>query len=183
MDLARLTFVTSNPHKVHEAAGILGLELDHHPLDLDEIQSLDVAEVARHKARQAFAALGRPVLVEDTALELDALGGFPGPLVRWLLGAVGAAGICTLVSAFPERGASARCVVCAADGEQVIVGEGVVPGRIVDTPRGGGGFGWDSAFAPDEAGGLTYAEMDDEAKNRISHRQRALSALRQRLGG
>jgi XTP/dITP diphosphohydrolase len=57
------------------------------------VQTLDLAEVVRHKARTAWEHLGRPVLVEDTALELTGLGGFPGPLVRWLLVSVGPEGI------------------------------------------------------------------------------------------
>ncbi len=182
MDLDRLVFVTSNPHKVREASLILGRALAHHAVEVAEIQSLDLAEVARHKARAAFAALGQPVLVEDTGLELEGLGGFPGPLVRWLLGAVGAAGICTLAAAFGNRRAVARCVACACDGATMVVAEGVVEGTIVDFPRGASGFGWDGAFAPDEAGGLTYAEMDDAHKSRLSHRQRALTALCARLG-
>jgi non-canonical purine NTP pyrophosphatase (RdgB/HAM1 family) len=181
MDLDRLVFVTSNPHKLHEASLILGRSLAHCTVDVAEIQSLDLAEVARHKARAAFATLGRPVLVEDTGLELEGLGGFPGPLVRWLLGAVGAGGICTLAAAFGNRRAIARCVACACDGETVVVAEGVVAGSIVDAPRGSSGFGWDGAFAPDEAGGLTYAEMDDAHKSRLSHRQRALTVLRGEL--
>jgi XTP/dITP diphosphohydrolase len=182
MNLEELIFVTSNQGKRREAEAVLGLRLDHRPLDLVEPQSLDLHEVVRSKASAAFELLRRPVLVEDTGLDLLGLGGFPGPLIRWLLGSVGPAGICRLADAFGDRRAVARCVACAADGASVVVGEGVVIGSIVTEPRGVGGFGWDSTFAPDGTGGRTFAEMSEDEKNAISHRRRAFLALKNELG-
>jgi len=174
-------FVTSNLGKLREAEAVLGRALEHRALDLDEIQSLDLHEIVRDKAARAWQRLQRPVLVEDTALELDGLGGFPGPLVRWLLASVGPAGICRIVACFGDRGATARCLVCATDGGTELLGEGVVHGRIAAEPRGRGGFGWDTAFIPDEGDGRTYGEMSDDEKNRISHRRKAFLALRDAL--
>lgn len=81
-------------------------------------------------------------------------------------------------------GASAICTFAYAsgvEGEAVEVLQGVTRGRIV-APRGCGGFGWDSCFAPIEATeGQTFAEMSAEAKNAISHRSRAVAKLRQLL--
>lgn len=181
MRLEELLFVTSNAGKLREAEAVLGMELAHRGLDLPEIQSLDLEEVVRHKARTAYEQVGRPVLVEDTALELSALGGFPGPLIRFLLESVGPTGICRLVACFGDDRAIARCIACAWDGTTEVMGPGVVEGRIVDRPRGGGGFGWDVVFAPLEAAGPTYAEMGDEDKNVISHRRRAFHSLRDAL--
>ena len=181
MRLDELVFVTSNVNKVREAEAVLGRTLDHHPLDLPEIQSLDLAEVVRSKAAAAWQEIGRPVLVEDTGLELAALGGFPGPLVRWLLTSVGAVGIARIAQCFDDSGATARCLLCATDGTREILGEGVVEGTIAARPRGPGGFGWDSVFVPDEPGGRTYGEMSDDEKNGISHRRRAFEALREAL--
>ncbi len=183
MDFDDLVFVTSNQGKLREAEAVLGRSLDHHGLDLPEIQSLDLSEVVLSKVEAARAVLGRPVIVEDTALEFAALGGFPGPLVRWLLISVGAEGLCRIVHAFGDPRATARCLVCASDGESKVFGEGVVEGEIVGRPRGDGGFGWDSTFAPSGHGGLTYGEMDEDEKNRISHRHRAFTALRKALTG
>lgn len=129
----------------------------------------------------AYEHLGRPVLVEDTALELVGLGGFPGPLIRWLLASVGPEGICRIASCFGDSGATARCLVCATDGAEEVLGEGVVAGMISPEPRGGGGFGWDSAFVPVDGGDLTYGEMSEEEKNLISHRRKAFIALREAL--
>jgi non-canonical purine NTP pyrophosphatase (RdgB/HAM1 family) len=181
MRLADLVFVTSNLNKVREAEAVLGCALDHCALDLPEIQSLDLAEVVRGKAAAAWREIGRPVLVEDTGLELAGLGGFPGPLVRWLLTSVGAAGIGRIALCFDDPRATARCLLCATDGSIEICGEGVVEGSIAAEPRGPGGFGWDSVFIPDEPGGLTYGEMSDEEKNGISHRRRAFEALKEAL--
>mmetsp|Transcript_50841 Transcript_50841/g.115467 ORF Transcript_50841/g.115467 Transcript_50841/m.115467 type:complete len:101 (+) Transcript_50841:343-645(+) len=75
-----------------------------------------------------------------------------------------------------------RCIfaVCAGPGQEVRIFDGRTPGKIV-SPRGPLDFGWDPVFQPDEGGGGTYAEMDKAAKNAISHRFRALNALREWL--
>ncbi len=181
MALAGLTFVTSSPHKHREAEAILGVRLRRAPLDLPEPQGLDVVAVARDKARAAHAALGRPVLVEDTSLELRALGGFPGPLVRWLLEAAGPAAIARMLDGFDDRSALARCAAVVWDGTHEWLGIGEVAGAIAPTPRGESGFGWDVVFTPEWAEGRTYAELPAEEKNARSHRALALEALRQRL--
>jgi non-canonical purine NTP pyrophosphatase (RdgB/HAM1 family) len=181
MILDDFVFVTSNLGKLREAEAVLGCKLDHRALDLAEIQSLDLVEVVRDKAARAWQRLQRPVLVEDTGLELDGLGGFPGPLVRWLLASVGPAGICRIVHCFTDSRATARCLVCATDGSTEIFGEGVVHGTIAAEPRGKSGFGWDSAFIPDDGDGRTYGEMTEDEKNLISHRRKAFLALRDAL--
>ena len=107
--VAGLVFVTSSAHKHREAEAILAVRLERADLDLPEPQGLDVVAVARDKARAAYGLLGRPVLVEDTSLELAALGGFPGPLVRWLLEAAGPAAIARMLDGFRDRSALARC--------------------------------------------------------------------------
>jgi non-canonical purine NTP pyrophosphatase (RdgB/HAM1 family) len=179
--LEDLIFVTSNSGKLREAQEVLGVELEHLDLDLPEIQSLDLVEVVRHKAAAAHQSLGRPVLVEDTSLEIRGLDGFPGPLVRWLLVSVGAAGIGRLAGAFGDTRAVARCIACAFGGGLEVMGEGEIPGLIVGAPRGRQGFGWDPVFAPDGGGGRTFAEMAPAEKNEVSHRRLAFEALRARL--
>ncbi len=182
MNLDELVFVTSNEGKRREAEAVLGFSIRHRPLDLVEPQSLDLHEVVRSKAAAAFEFIKAPVLVEDTGLELLGLGGFPGPLIRWLLKSVGASGICRVADAFGDPRAVARCVACATDGSRTVVGEGAVFGTIAREPRGAGGFGWDRAFIPDDGDGRTYGEMNDDEKNAISHRRKAFLALRDALG-
>lgn len=181
MNIERLVFVTSNLDKLREAEAVLGFQLAHRALDIEEIQSLSLEAVVHHKARSAKTRIEGPVLVEDTALELEGMDGFPGPLIRWLLASVGPNGICTLADAFAERRAVVRCMACAADGSEELIGLGVVEGQIAARPRGHRGFGWDSVFIPSGGEGKTYAEMETPEKNRISHRRLALEDLRQAL--
>jgi non-canonical purine NTP pyrophosphatase (RdgB/HAM1 family) len=181
MRLADLVFVTSNLNKLREAEAVLGIKLDHRALEIPELQSLSLEEVVRAKAACAWERLQAPVLVEDTSLELSALGGFPGPLIRWMLASVGPAGICRVAHAFADPRAVARCMACATDGGDELVGLGEVRGVIAASPRGRSGFGWDSAFVPDDCQGQSFAEMSQAKKNSISHRRRAFEALRDGL--
>ena len=179
--LRGLVFVTSSDAKHREAQEILGFPLERADLDLAEPQGLDLVTVVREKGRAAYARLGHPVLVEDTALELAALGGFPGPLVRWLLEAAGPDAIARILDPFPDRTARARCAALVWDGEREWLGLGEVSGVIVAHPRGAAGFGWDVVFAPEWGGGRTYAELAPAEKNARSHRALALGALREQL--
>ena len=182
MNFEQMVFVTSNLDKLREAEAVLGFNLAHRALDLDEIQSSSLEAVVQRKAASARARIEEPVLVEDTSLELYGMDGFPGPLIRWLLAAVGPEGICKLADAFEDRRAVVRCMACAADGSEEIFGLGVVEGHIAAKPRGRRGFGWDSAFIPSSGAGKTYAEMDTIEKHRISHRRLALEDLKKALG-
>jgi len=174
----RLLFVSGNAGKAREVEAILGFPVERLDLDLPEIQALDVAEVARYKAQAAFAHAGRPVIVEDTGLYLDALGGLPGALVRWFLATVGPAGICALLPPGADRSARARTAVAFCDGGTVDVFVGETAGTITTAPRGDGGFGWDPIFRPSGGSG-TFAEMDAAEKAAHSMRRRALEGLRE----
>ncbi len=181
--LERVVFVTGSNHKLREAEGILGRPLERVALHLPEQQGLDVVAIAREKAAEAFRRLGVPVLVEDTSLELAALGGFPGPLVRWLMEAAGPPALARILDGFPDRRATAHCVALLFDGDHEWCGEGILPGEIAREARGTSGFGWDVVFVPEWSDGRTFAEMSPEEKNARSHRALAFRALRERLGG
>jgi XTP/dITP diphosphohydrolase len=182
--------VTSNPGKLAEARRILAREgvtpaLEGVEVELPEIQSLDLQEVLAAKGREAWRraggrAGGRPLVVEETGLSLAVLGGFPGPLVRWMLEAVGAEGIARTARALGDDRAEARCALLWLDGERTVVGEGVAPGRLVLPPRGEGGFGWDPVFVP-EGEERTYGELPAEVKDRIGHRGLAWRDLLEKL--
>jgi XTP/dITP diphosphohydrolase len=176
----RLLFVSSNPGKVREVEAMLGAPVEQLDLDLPEIQALEVDTVARHKALTAFARAGRPVVVEDTGLYIDALRGLPGALVRWFLATIGPAGVCNLIPAGADRSARARTVVAYCDGDTVELFSGETRGVIVPAPAGGGGFGWDPIFRPLGATG-TFAEMDIAEKSVYSMRRQAVERLRERL--
>ena len=176
----QILFVSSNAGKVREVEATLGAPVEQLDLDLPEIQALEVDEVARHKAATAFARVGRPVVVEDTGLYVDALRGLPGALVRWFLATIGPAGICDLIPPHADRAARARTAVAYCDGEGVEVFAGETPGTIVPAPTGRGGFGWDPIFRPTGAS-RTFAEMDAAERVVYSMRRRSLEQLRDRL--
>jgi len=173
--------VTGNPHKAAEARRIVGSRLGVEDVDLPEIQSLDPREVVRAKALEAWARLRRPLVVEETSLELRALGGFPGPLVKWMLEAAGAEGIARCAHGLGDSVAVARCLVLHYDGGREVVGVGVETGRLVLPARGTAGFGWDVVFAPDGSE-RTYAELGAAEKDARGHRGRAWRDLLARLG-
>lgn len=173
--------VTGNESKAREAERILSRKVIWIAVDLPEIQSNDLLEVLEAKAREAWRRLRRPLVVEETGLELSALRGFPGPLVKWMLEAVGAAGIAHTASALGDPRALARCVLHYRDDERRLLAEGACSGRLVLPPRGAGGFGWDPVFEPDGAG-QTFGELSDARKDEIGHRGRAWRALVAKLG-
>ena len=180
--LTSLTFVTSNAGKAREAAAFLGREVALKEVEIPEIQSLDFAEVARAKAIVAAGALGVPVLVEDSGLAVDAWGGFPGPLTKWVTaGLAGCDAFAKMLDGFTDRSAEAVSVLAVARPGQrahdVVVAEGRVRGSIALHPRGTNGFGWDVLFIP-EGATRTWAEISEEEKNRDSHRARAFKTLR-----
>lgn len=171
--------VTGNPSKLVEARRLFP-RLEAVEIDLPEIQSLDLHEVLRHKARSAAARVERAVIVEETGLELAALGGFPGPLVRWMLEAVGPEGIARLVAHEGDSRATARCALLYLDGDTEVIGEGHTDGELTLPARGDRGFGWDPVFRPDGSV-RTYGEMSPDEKDAISHRGRAWRAFRKAL--
>lgn len=170
------TFVTQSTDKVREAERILRLNLQHHSLDLPEIQSVEIEEVVTYKAKFAYEALGRvPVMIEDTGLFIEAWGGLPGALVKWFINHAGDSGICSMLHEFPNRSAVAKTIVATYDGQiQTFVGK--VNGQIAHMPKGEGGFGWDRIFIP-EGTTKTFGEMSAEEKDRYSMRRLALEAM------
>jgi XTP/dITP diphosphohydrolase len=176
-------FVTTNEHKRREVQDILGFALGRADLDLPEIQAIDPADVATEKARAAREALGDtdlPVLVEDSGLMVDAWGGFPGALTKWLMQSVGNEGLLRMFAPGDDRSARAVCVVALAEaGGRVRTFRGEVRGTVAESPRGEGGFGYDPVFVPGWSV-VTYAEMGED-KNTDSHRARAFRAVKEWL--
>jgi XTP/dITP diphosphohydrolase len=142
-------------------------------------------ENALLKARAVASALGLPALGDDSGMEVDALGGGPGPRSARYAGesATDEQNLRQLIRALagvPGSGRTARyrCVAALAlpDGAEVHA-EAICEGTLTSGPRGSGGFGYDPIFVP--AGwDRTMAELSAEEKDRISHRGRAFRALR-----
>jgi XTP/dITP diphosphohydrolase len=172
-----ITVVTGNSNKAREIAASIGAPVETASLDILEIQSLSVAEVAREKALAAYRALGVPVVVDDTGMNIAALGGLPGALVFWFLDTLGPEGILRLMRDQSDRSASVSTCIAYCDGPDVRLFEGVVEGTLSSESRGTNGFGYDPIFIPDGQS-KTYAEMTAEEKNALSMRSIALSKLR-----
>jgi non-canonical purine NTP pyrophosphatase (RdgB/HAM1 family) len=171
-----LRFVTSNQGKLREARSLLSIPIESLEIDLEEIQAPTIEAISLHKLEQARRHLDGPLFVEDVALGFDALGGFPGPYVKWLLGAAGGEGIGRIAAGLSDRSGSAVCQLALWDGATVRTFQGECRGQLLAAPRGSGGFGWDAWFEP-EGQSLTYAEMGEAEKSRVSHRGRAYALL------
>ena len=186
-----LVIATFNRHKLEEISAILpGL-----PLELAALADFSGAVPAEEdgatleanaakKAVEAAAFCGRWALADDTGLEVDALGGAPGVnsaryagdgrssadncarLLRELAGVKG-----------PARSARFACVMAlASPAGELRTARGVLEGRIAESPRGAGGFGYDPLFE-ELSSGLTLAGLGADKKNSLSHRALALRAI------
>jgi XTP/dITP diphosphohydrolase len=140
------------------------------------------------KARAVADVVGAPAVADDSGIEVDALGGAPGPRSARYAGdgAGDDANLRALIKAvagIPAAGRTARyrCVAALArPGGVDVWAEGTCEGLLETRPRGTGGFGYDPIFVP--AGwDLTMAELAPAEKDRISHRGRAFRALAERL--
>ncbi len=174
-----VTFITGNQDKADYLAKHLGFALPHKKVDQEEIQSLDLHEIVTHKAKQAYVALGTPVLVEDVALEFKALGRLPGTFIKFFLEDMGDEGLCNLLDS-KERSAIARCTFGYYDGTQLQLFDGQLAGRIADAPAGENGFGWDTIFIP-EGYDITRAQMGEADDMATYPTIKPIAAVRQFL--
>lgn len=158
-------FITGNSHKADYLSRQLGIHIPHRKLDLDEIQSTDLHQIVAHKLRQAYAAIGAPVLVEDVSLGFNALGGLPGPYIKWFVENAGDEACCRMLDGFTDRGAIIRCTFGYFNGNEMVFFDSELPGTISDQPRGSSGFGFDRFFM-NEGYTITRAEMSQEENER-----------------
>ena len=190
MRIERLVVASKNEDKLREMkAVLLGLGLVNElvaGLDWPDVEETEptLEGNALLKARAVAAATGLPSLADDTGLEVDALDGAPGVRSSRYAGeeASYADNVRVLLehlSGETERSARFRTVMALIiPGREEIVAEGVLEGRIIETPRGDSGFGYDPVFL---VKGRTLAELGPVEKNAISHRGRALRALAEKL--
>jgi XTP/dITP diphosphohydrolase len=203
----RLVVATSNPGKLREFRSLLqAAVMDAQPYELVSLAELGLPSPAESgktflanallKAQHAAASSGHAALADDSGLEVDALDGAPGIYSARYAG-VSDAGADAANNAkllrelanipFERRTARYRCALVLLDvpgaavpGVAPLVAEGVWEGYILDAPRGAGGFGYDPYFwLPDQQ--LTVAQLSTEDKNRLSHRGKAMRALRTAL--
>ena len=190
VNVHRLLLATRNPHKTREFIEILGEGFE--VRDLSEAPAFTAAEEtgltfeenAILKAMDASKHFPELVVADDSGLEVDALAGAPGVFSARYAGerATNAENVAKLLRELStcEAPWPARfrcCVALARAGEFLGTFAGVVEGTIVSAPQGSTGFGYDPVFKPDGFD-QTFAQISPAEKNRISHRARAISALR-----
>jgi XTP/dITP diphosphohydrolase len=187
----RLLVATSNPHKLAEFRRIL------EPLGLSIVSPVEAgveleveetgntfAENAVLKARAYSEASAMAAVADDSGIVVDALGGEPGVYsARFggpgLTDAERTALLVERMKDVPEERRSARflaAVALAVPGREPLVFKGEVEGKVTTGPRGSHGFGYDPVFYYPPFG-MTFAEVDSERKDAVSHRARALQAL------
>lgn len=196
-----ILLATRSPGKLRElrpmfaAAGLAVQDLEGAALaaspDEDLVEAFDTFEAnALAKARYFHALTGRPVVADDSGLEVAALGGAPGVRSRRWSGRSDLAGqalddannakLLEALAGVPSPSARYVCAAAYCDGERMFVERGETDGAIVREPRGEEGFGYDPYFLSSELG-ATFGESTREAKERVSHRARAFRALLARL--
>ena len=190
-----LLLATRNAHKTREFAEILGDDFQISDLSGSNVPPVqETGDTFERNAVLKSVTVSRDrhlfVIADDSGLEVDALEGAPGIYsaryagenasdeqnVEKLLRELAARNL-----AGARRAARFRCVIALArQGKLLDTFEGIAEGVIVDLPRGKRGFGYDPIFAP-KGYDQTFGELSAEIKNRISHRAKAIAALRRAL--
>ncbi len=184
-----VVLATANLDKAAELRRLLGalegLRLVPRPADVPEVpeEAETLVGNARAKASALASATGLAALADDTGLFVDALGGAPGVRAARFAGAGAtyADNVARLLSELGDtenRAASFRTVALLRwpDGRERFV-EGVLAGRILRSPRGTSGFGYDPVFAPLGGDGRSLAELAPEEKDACSHRAAAVAGV------
>ncbi len=158
-----------------------GYELRHIKTAYPEIQaeSLEITIIPGLEwAAQKFPG---PIMIDDSGLFIDALKGFPGVYSSYVFKSVGCDGILNLMEGIKNRSAKFECCIgFKAPGREPFIAKGVAEGSIAEAKVGTGGFGYDPIFVP-EGYSKTYAQIDLDEKNRISHRGKAIAKFVEEL--
>lgn len=190
----QLVFATHNAHKTEEVRAIL----ESTPYRVESLADLNIHEEipetgdtfranALQKAMYLYERLQRPIIADDSGLEVDSLGGAPGVYSKRFSPEATTehnnALLLSRLQGLSERTARFRCVVAVVGLGDPFTVAGACEGRIATELRGDGGFGYDPLFLPDAIPGRSLAECSPDEKNAISHRGYAFRALAQALSG
>lgn len=170
-----LTIITSNEGKFKEYEKKLNKFTEVKMLDIGypEIQADSLEEVVSFCIEELSEY--SPLIIDDSGLFVDKLDGFPGVYSSYVMKTIGNEGILSLLRDVEHRDARFECVIGLLDGEKRLF-KGVSRGEITKEKVGNHGFGYDPIFRP-EGRSKTFAEMETEEKNEISHRGRAMEKL------
>ena len=189
--MKKIVVATNNKGKVEEIKEIFkGYELltlkdVNCNIEVDEDQETFEGNSLK-KAKEISEIVGMPCIADDSGLCIEEFNGWPGVYTARFLGE----------NATPEernraildkmknleddrRNAEVKCVVTYYESGKVLVGKGEIKGKIAKEPRGSNGFGFDPIFEIEN--GKTYAELEKQEKNAISHRKKALENLKKQL--
>lgn len=183
----KLVFATHNHNKAHEIQAIMpqGIEV----VTLDEIQcNEDIPETestlegnAKLKAQYIVDQFNMNCFADDTGLEIEALNGEPGVYSARYAGESRDSNanmdlVLEKLNGKENRNAQFRTAIALYWNGKMHLFEGIVKGRIIHEKRGNDGFGYDPIFEPENCG-KTFAEMNLEEKNKVSHRARAIAKM------
>jgi XTP/dITP diphosphohydrolase len=176
----QITFASSNASKFKEVDAFLAkfnIKVDLFRLELREIQSDSLEEIATEKAVAAYKVIKGKLIVEDTGLFIHTLKDFPGSYSSFVLRTIGNLGILDLLSSKTDRSATFKTVIAFNNGTSTRIFIGAVSG-VISPVIAKDGWGYDPIFIPLDHNGKayinTYGEMSIEKKNDISHRSQAL---------
>ena len=188
-----IVFATNNPNKIHEVKKLL--PKDYKLLSLKEINCFEELEETANtlegnslqKAKYVFEKYNMNCFADDTGLEVEALGGKPGVYSARYAGPDGDSEkniqkLLAGLNGVENRNARFRTVISLLIKNELTQFEGIVNGKIIEQKRGESGFGYDPIFIPDGYN-QTFAQLDIQVKNQISHRGKAVRKLVAFLSG
>jgi XTP/dITP diphosphohydrolase len=183
----RLIFASNNQHKIEELKSFAGKEIEIVSLkdagiDIDIPEPHDTLEEnASEKSWAIYKLTGDNCFSEDTGLEIEVLNGEPGVKSARYAGEARSfkdniEKVLNKLSSETNRNARFRAVISLIVGGNETQFEGICNGKIIDTPQGTEGFGYDPIFIPNGSN-RSFAEMPIEEKNRFNHRTKAAAKL------
>ena len=182
--LKKITFVTGNTHKFEEVAAIIHekypeIEVLQSTVEPTEIQADTIEEVAKVKANSIKQWVKPPYFIEDAGFFVDdGCHGFPGPYSHYVMDTIGCTGILKLLGENKNRKAHFESVIAFMDEYYNLrMFKGINEGSVAMDARGTSGFGFDPIFISDDTPERTFAEIEFDEKNAISHRRRSLESL------
>ncbi len=182
--MINIIFASHNQHKVTEVQAILGdsfsllslTEINYHDEIIEDAETLEGN--ARIKAQTIWKITGKTCFADDTGLEIEALNGQPGVFSARYAGVAhddqaNLQKILHELKGKTNRNARFRTVICLINEGKALFFEGIINGRISESPSGKKGFGYDPVFIPN-GHDISFAEMKESEKNAISHRGQAV---------
>ena len=158
-----------------------GYELERLDTVYPEIQADTLEETIVPGLTWLASKYDRPIMIDDSGFFVDALKGFPGVFSSYVFKTIGCEGILRLMEGRSDRSARFECCIgFMAPGDEPSIAKGVAKGTVSHEMRGSGGFGYDPIFV-NEGHTKTYAELDVDEKNKVSHRGKAIESFIEEL--